>query len=106
MTDGSGTLQDTYSDDAYGTTTSPPAQVQVPSLYGYIGGVRESRTGTCVMGERYYDPGTGHRRPDGRRIYEYANGNPIYQSDPRGGYPGYGGPGGACGIRLLDACNT
>jgi len=89
LTDGSGTVVDTYSYDPYGKVT-PGASNSVTNPWQYTGGYLDSETGLVKLGQRYYDPSTGRWTqldPLGGG-YVYASDNPINFTDPTGLFNG------------------
>jgi RHS repeat-associated protein len=88
VTDSSGAVQDTYSYDPYGATTSSGT---VPNPWKYAGGYQDS-TGFYKFGARYYSPSLMHwtqQDPLGGGC-SYADDDPATYSDPSGLIPDCG----------------
>ncbi len=84
LTNGSGSVANSYAYDPYGNTTSSTGTVANP--FRFIGAVWDSSTGLYKMGERYYDPSVGRftqEDPLGDE-YQYVGDNPINAVDPSG----------------------
>ena len=90
ITDPTGAVVATYSYDAYGNTTTPPAAISNPLKYA--GQYQDAESGLYYLRARYYDPATGQfmsRDPIAsttRQPYSYVANNPLNASDPLGLY--------------------
>ena len=87
VTDGSGSVVDTYSYDPYGKVT-PGGSNSVANPWQYTGGYLDSQTGLVKLGQRFYDPTLGRWTqqdpvPSGN-LYVYAGDNPVNFTDPSG----------------------
>jgi len=87
--DGSQTVTDTYSYEAFGNLTSSTGTTANP--YKYVGSLGYYQTGSSLMhlGARYYMPEVGrfiHRDPASmaRMLYDYASDRPTTLIDPTG----------------------
>jgi len=81
-----GTPQNTYSYDPYGTSRTKTEPI--PNPYQYLGAPLDT-TGLYHLQNRYYDPTLGRFTqpdPSGQETntYAYATGNPINYTDPTG----------------------
>ncbi len=83
LTDGSGTVVNTYRYDPYGNVT-PGASNSVANSWQYTGGYLDSQTGLVKLGQRFYDPKLG------QRFYDPSIGR-WTQLDPLGGGYVYAG---------------
>ena len=88
MTDGSGSVAQTYAYDAYGNQTSSSGAISNPLRYA--GQYFDAESGLYYLRARYYDPVTVQflqRDPkveQTREPYSYAVDNPINRGDPSG----------------------
>jgi len=98
LVSGSGTLEDQYSYDPYGSTTSASEHVSNP--FRYVSALWDSSTGLYKTGARYYDPVVGGfvQSDAVGSGYSYAIDEPINFSDPSGmmATPARGGGSGSC----------
>jgi len=88
LTNGSGSVANTYSYDAYGNTTSSTGTVYNP--FGYAGEYTDSESGFVYLRARYYDPATQQFlsvdpwvRKTGQ-AYGYSGADPVNFVDPLG----------------------
>jgi RHS repeat-associated protein len=82
VTDSGGTVQDTYTYDPYGATTTTGS---VPNPWRYTGGYQDT-TGLYKLGARYYSPELMHwtqQDPAGGGC-AYAGDDPVNHTDPSG----------------------
>lgn len=88
LTDGAGSVQGTYTYDAYGSMTAKTGTVTNPLTY--TGQYQDSETGYVYLRARYYDPSTAgflSRDPledSTGSPYSYAYSNPTNLTDPSG----------------------
>lgn len=88
ITSTSGSVQGTFTYDAYGNLAGSSGAVTTP--FGFAGQYRDSETGFYYLRARYYDPGTGQflsRDPKGGGLtdtYAYAADSPLNATDPSG----------------------
>jgi RHS repeat-associated protein len=88
LTDGSGTITDTYTYDAYGKTLTSTGLV--PNPFGYAGGYTDTGTGFIYLLYRYYDPESQQFLTVDpalawtQEAYVYSGGSPTNLRDPWG----------------------
>jgi RHS repeat-associated protein len=88
ITGSTGTVEGSYTYDAYGNTTGHTGTATTP--LGYDGQYTSSDTGLIYMRARVYDPATAQfLTPDplaaiSGEPYSYAGDNPLNESDPTG----------------------
>ena len=87
LTDGTGTVDDTWKYDPYGNVLSHTGSDYNP--FGYASGYTDSSTGLIHFGARYDNPSDGRftqEDPSGQEanIYAYAGDNPTNAVDPQG----------------------
>jgi RHS repeat-associated protein len=92
ITDGSGTVTGTYSYDAWGNQTAHTGTAS--SDVRWAGALLDA-TGLYYLINRYYDPNTGNFTTVDPLVgataqaYQYADGNPISETDASGLWPGF-----------------
>ncbi|NYD25014.1 RHS repeat-associated core domain-containing protein [Kineococcus aurantiacus] len=89
MVKADGTLANSYSYSAYGTTLTANEATGASQPYRYAGGYTDTATGLIKLGVRYYDPAQGRftqQDPTGQDPYAYlyAVGAPESFADPTG----------------------
>jgi len=89
MVKADGTLANSYSYSAYGTTLSTTEAAGASQPYRYGGGYTDSATGLIKLGLRFYDSTQGRftqQDPTGQEAndYLYVNANPVTLNDPNG----------------------
>jgi RHS repeat-associated protein len=88
LTNGSGTIVDTYTYDAYGKTLTTTGSVYNP--FGYTGEYTDAETGFLYLRARYYDPESQQFLTVDpalawtQQAYAYALGSPTNATDPSG----------------------
>jgi RHS repeat-associated protein len=86
LTDGSGTLQNSYTYGPYGEKRSWTENVSNP--WHFAGGYLDASTGLYKFGMRYYDPSIGRWTQEdshpGPQPYAYASNDPTNHVDPSG----------------------
>jgi RHS repeat-associated protein len=93
LSDSSGTTQNTFTYDAYGTLIASNAAPQ--TVYLYCGEQFDPDLGVYYLRARYYKPDTGRfwtmdtiegilADPPSLHKYHYCQGNPVTDSDPNG----------------------
>jgi RHS repeat-associated protein len=88
LTDNTGTVQATWTYDAYGAVTSSSGSVTMPLQYA--GQYTDSESGLQYLRARYYDPTTGQFLTQDpmaaatRSPYGYASYDPVDGTDPSG----------------------
>jgi len=92
LTNGSGTVTDTYRYDAWGKQTAHTGSTAQP--YQYVGALgyyadADDNHGLLLLGARYYNPSVGRfitldPARDGRSWYVYVGANPVTRVDPAG----------------------
>lgn len=88
VTDGNGSVQASYTFDAYGNLAASTGAA--PNPLRFAGQYQDPESGLYYLSSRYYDPGTGQFiSPDPlgsitRQPYGYSQDNPIYLVDPSG----------------------
>ena len=100
LTNSAGTVTDTYSYTAYGSTVSASGSDANPFQYGGKFGYYTENNGVVLCGHRWYDTlalrwlsrdPIGYK--GGSNLYAYCNGDPVNGIDPSGHMP-YAGPSG------------
>lgn len=89
MVKADGTVANSYSYSAYGTTLTANEATGASQPYRYAGGYTDTATGLIKLGIRYYDPTQGRftqQDPTGQDPYDYtyAYGSPVSYADPTG----------------------
>jgi RHS repeat-associated protein len=87
LTNGAGTIDDTWKYDPYGIVVSHTGTDYNP--FGYTSGYTDSATGLIHLGARYDNPADGRftqQDPSGQEInlYAYAGDSPVNATDPTG----------------------
>ncbi len=89
LTDGSGTIVQSYSYDAYGNILDSAGSIDQP--YTYTGRELDQETAFYYFRSRYYDPRIGRflqvdptGLAGGLNVYAYVGGNPLMYIDPLG----------------------
>ncbi len=96
LTDGSGSVTDAYSYDAFGQLAGISGDT--PNRHLYRAEALDPELGTYYLRQRYMDPGTGTflsvdpvegvlEMPQSLNPYLYAFGNPVTLTDPSGLFP-------------------
>ena len=92
--DGGGTVQKSYTYDAYGNTTAGTETFE--NHHAYTGAYMDDETGLYYLSSRYYDPKTGSftsadsYRGEGEgywQLYAYCEGDPVNGTDLTGHAP-------------------
>ena len=95
LVDTAGKVQNSYSYDAFGNTTSYSENVR--NKFRYAGEQYDSITGEYYLRARYYDPAMGRfmnedtykgqiENPQSMNLYAYCLNNPVIYTDPSGHY--------------------
>jgi RHS repeat-associated protein len=91
LTDTTGTVQETYSYDAWGNPLNASGSVGTQNKFRFTGQALDPATGLYFLRARYYATGVGRfisKDPiglaGGTNFYRYAAGNPIVNTDPYG----------------------
>nr|WP_276610652.1 RHS repeat-associated core domain-containing protein [Kineococcus siccus] len=92
MVKADGTLANTYSYSAYGSTLNATEAAGASQPFRYGGGHTDAATGLVKLGIRYYDPTQGRftqqdPTSQDRYAYAYAFGSPTSHADPTGAIP-------------------
>ena len=93
LVDTAGKVQNSYSYDAFGNTTS--YSEKVGNKFRYAGEQYDSITGEYYLRARYYDPAIGRfmnedtykgqiENPQSMNLYAYCVNNPVINTDPSG----------------------